>query len=476
MKKLILKKTLQILDDKELRDFKKFLASPFFNTNKSVIKVFEYLRKFHPDYPDDKVERRTVFRNVFGSISYNDTFMRVTFSRLQTLLEEFLILKNFDRNKIGKIISLLDETVNRSEALADDFFKERFRKLEETELDSPYDYLNLHRINFYELYLYSRRFYLSKKNKFPKVTIDVQKNLICFFLLKLLADHFYILNQAELINDKPELLFLDEAISFIENNPEFQNILILKLTYLRVKLLKENKDEVFMELKNLLYKSHASLQLFDVYNSMSIMLNYCAKKHLQTNNKFYTKQKFEILKFGLKNDVLSFSTYGKISTDRFVNIVHSAVELQEIDWAETFIMNYSKSMEGNDKNTINICRAELLYAKGDFERSLEILSGIVHPKETNLKVDIRILELKIYYDLNYTNIDNSLDAFRHFIKNDVVLAESKKIYYKNFITAFSKLIKAGSDTQRSDAEVYIKKTPMVEKNWLLEKLKVKKIL
>ncbi|HMQ78307.1 MAG TPA: hypothetical protein PKE39_00890 [Ignavibacteria bacterium] len=88
------------LDKTRLKELNSFIRSPYFNTNKALIKLFEYIRKQFPEYPAEKLEKEYVFKKLFGKAEYNDGFFRVLMSNLQQLTEEYLAVNAFRRESI----------------------------------------------------------------------------------------------------------------------------------------------------------------------------------------------------------------------------------------------------------------------------------------------------------------------------------------------------------------------------------------
>ena len=83
MKKSKLLGLLQTLNSKELRAFKDFVESPFFNKQESLIRMYAYLKKWAPQgFPDKKVDRAVVFQKLFPGKAYDDKEMNYQMSQL----------------------------------------------------------------------------------------------------------------------------------------------------------------------------------------------------------------------------------------------------------------------------------------------------------------------------------------------------------------------------------------------------------
>ena len=95
MNNSLLLSILKNFDKQQLKDFSSFVKSPYFNTNKAIISLTEYIRKQHPEFSGQKLEKEFVYRKIFGKSVYNDGFFRVLMSNLQTLAEEFISISKF---------------------------------------------------------------------------------------------------------------------------------------------------------------------------------------------------------------------------------------------------------------------------------------------------------------------------------------------------------------------------------------------
>ena len=78
------------------------------------------------------------------------------------------------------------------------------------------------------------------------------------------------------------------------------------------------------------------------------------------------------------------------------------------------------------ENMKNYSYARLYFEKGQFDEALNFLSKVKYDNFA-LKYDIRVLMLRIYYELHYTEEALSLiDTFRHFIAENKSLSQQKK--------------------------------------------------
>lgn len=468
---------LKKFDKQQLKDFNNFVRSPFFNTNNALVKLYEYIRKQYPEYQPEKLEKEYVFKKLFGKTKYNDGFLRVLMSNLQDLAEEYLVVKAVSRDTMMKAKFLLDElSVLGERKLSEKALNRELKLIKDISPDGPDTYLGMYYLTFYKRYLYSTQFVVNKTNKPDENIYEEQKYLNYHFMLRTLANHFYHLNQSRVIKYEPRLEFLDEIIVFLKNNPEYLESPILAITFMRVLLLKNNDAEDYYRLKDKFYGIHSKLHQKDSYNTISIMINFCHKNYSDTDNVLFLKEKFEILKFGIEHRLHFFEENDGFDSGRFNNIVNTAVDLGQMEWAEEFISKYSHELEeGAGEFFLPLAIASVDFARGNFEQSLNKLAKLKNPSSTTDKFNLKSLQLRIYYELGYDEqAEAGADSFRHFIQNDKLLPEQYKEGYRNFHVLYNKLLHARN---KRDVSIAAELTgtlknlkPVVSKKWLAEKI------
>ncbi len=470
---LLLKK----FDKQRLKDFNNFIKSPFFNTNKALIKLYEYIRKQSPEYSTEKLNKQYVYRKIFGKTEYNDGFLRVLMSNLQSLAEEYLTYTSLSSDPLIKKKYLLDELTGLGEKkLAEKILNRELKLLKDITPKDPDDYLGMHYLAFYKKYYYSTSFVVNKGNKPDDSLYDEQKFLTMYFLLKSLANHFYHLNQMQIINYEPNLIFLDEIITFLEKNPEYLESPILNITFLRVLLLKNNNFNDYTRLKNTFYEIFNKLEDKDCFNTVSIIMNYCQKNYALTDDELFLREKFEISKFSAENNLNSFEKTEGFDPWRFNNIISTALELGEIEWTVNFINYYGSKLEKNGQDfCMKFALASVSFAKGEYEAAMKHLSKLKNPSATTNKFSLKILQLRLYYENDYTEqAETGADSFRHLIQNDKLLPETIKESYRNFYSFYTKLLSLklkNTNAGLDELVETIKSTrPVIHKKWLMEKL------
>ena len=124
-----------------MRDLGKFIASPFFNKDEKVVKLFDYLKKYHPVFEHKKLDREYVATKVFPEWKDN-AYKKLShiMSRLSKLVDDYFVWKETEYDASERYHALLKAYKRRK---GDWFFnsaKADFRKHLEKQPERGTDY------------------------------------------------------------------------------------------------------------------------------------------------------------------------------------------------------------------------------------------------------------------------------------------------------------------------------------------------
>lgn len=113
MYKFTLINTLKSFNLKEIREFGDFVRSPFFNKNQAAVKLFDYLRKYYPDFNSGKLRKEIAYKEMFGKSDYSESFMKTIIHILSNLADEFLFHLNYRKKPILEKLMICEELNSR---------------------------------------------------------------------------------------------------------------------------------------------------------------------------------------------------------------------------------------------------------------------------------------------------------------------------------------------------------------------------
>ena len=480
---------LKSFSNEEIKQFRRFLASPYFNRSDNVTALFELLIKFHPNFISKKLSKEYVSQSIFGTGKYVDSTIRNLLSDLLDSCELFLMQENFRKSAALSFDYLLKEL---SEKKLKDAFNRNTEKLD-------YKYSQIKDINS-DYYLANHKIELNKFNFAglnEKIVdnADADRHMNEIFLSGIYITVHYIIEIISLylasiyysVNYNRPLSnnFLKKAIKLI-NLDDFQNLIsgtehsFLINLYIAMMRAFENLDDenAYESYKQLVKMNVAKLHSDEIWFHYNNMMNYCSLKLIKSGDYTTDKYNFELFELNeevLKNEYYKIKRENYLRFEYFKDILQLGLRLKKMNWVENFILNYGPKLHKSDKdNMMNLAYTYLYYEKGEYMKSWKYLNKIKIDYFI-YKYDLKNYALKIYYDLgHYEETLTLIESYNKFInRNDLISDEDKK-RTRNFISYLSKLIlfKVGQLPQKHFS-TYRKRLEMtkdtISHNWILQK-------
>lgn len=464
----------------EFREFRNFVRSPFHNTNKKVIAIIEILNKYFPDLSNKKLGKENLFALLYPSKKYNDVVMRILISDLLKLSEEYLAITNFRKDQVTEKKFLLNELNERN---LHSLFKRNLNSAEkdlsrETLIDVSY---------FSDLFeLQSKKIdnIISKGNQ-PESANDVRiqgEYLITHFLINILNIAHELETQRDVLNVKFDFNIVSEFINYFnmtgfikktgDNNFRYQPIIEIYY-YMYMSIIHTGVEENFLKLKDLIYSNFNIFKREEKFNLFIILESLCTFS-ISSGKRDYFTHLFDIYNLMISKELYTHSESEYFQINLFRNMFYTALVLNEISWAENFVKRYLDKVSPQSRDDIgHLAYAYIHFSKKEFEKALVEINEVRYNFFV-YKYDVRILTLKIYYELNYFEQALSLlDTFSHFLAGNKKVSEELKQSFTGFLFFLRKLIKIRSGTKEDSPGMLIQKIKRTEKlnnkKWLLEK-------
>lgn len=471
MKKSKLIEGLKSLSNEELKDFGKSLERSGLRSTSGIMILFKYLKKFHPAYPAEKIDKSLVGQKLFGKEKNVDKKLRGLMSNLNKSLEDYLINLELNENETSRNFLLLD--VMRKRKMDKLFFQKINHIQKDWEKNPPSGLQHLH--NEYKL---ARLSYTHPNySLFPDAEIGMaeltKKIDSYYFAIKLYYTLVLQNNQQYLKFSKFPILDISSEIStFIQSNESYQ---IPSLSFLS-HFLSDYKAGNFEDfhLHKEAFVDH--FNSYDIYEQSTLLmfLQHACYANYQNGDAEYLKEIHFLNVFGIDNNL--FVQNGYIPNFVFRNIVLIACSVKEFDWIDEFIESNKDLVEEDKKyDTINLSEAVVAFNKKDYDLVLEKLATIKFQEDT-FAVQAKSLQLMSYYDLGDDYIElflNAIKSYSMFLSRSKNLADSFKQPYKEFIHLSKKLFsveKKSIQAQLLYEEIQNQKQ-VSSKLWLLEKAK-----
>ncbi|HQY19916.1 MAG TPA: hypothetical protein PLX80_03615 [Ignavibacteria bacterium] len=457
--------SLRTLDKNEIKEFGKFIRSPYFNNRSEVIRFFNYIKKFFPEFKSNELKEEIIFKNVYPDKKYSSVMTRKLISLTLNLLLDFLTLEDFKENKNDYNVKMLDMLRKRKLPA---LFQKRSRitgkNLDISTLDIYYYEQKLKFTSIQNGY-----FLNSDESSFVDGLQNELNDLIEFFLTGVILQFIRLSEWSRQLNKKFDLKFYDEILKYMSADDE-REVTLYSMYFNMLMLLNTEDENYFKKLIISRDTLKAKLGKIDDYNVQIVSMQYCHKK-VQKGYPEYRKQMFEITKKLLAADLIPD---GFIEPYFFTNIVRNASLLNEFDWLDNFLSEYKHRLnpELSDEIT-NYSQAMIESAKGNFEKSLMHFSKI-KIERSNMKLDMKNLLIIIYYELNFIEeLISLIDTNKHFLQRDRSVSDSYRqvsLLLMNFVSELIKIKSSNKKISTHGLRKEIEKSDyFIFKEWLLKK-------
>lgn len=468
----------------EIKEFRKFVDSPFFNKEgKYVLRFYDEIKKYYPAFENKGLERSILFNKLYPGKKYDDSIMRKLSSTLQKLAEEYLNYNVFRSSGYSK--DLLKLKMFREKRLINHF------ELKSSELDVSFDnteekidieyFRNRYKLELEKINYYMDFHSLVKQQQ--ESMQNIQKYIVYDSLINLLDIGYNLLvgltsmysGKANIVMQFLETIDLESVSKMLKKeSPDF--FPVFELFFVRYKSFLNFKDEDYTKYKKLAIKN---IHFFDKENRFTIMVslqNFCIRKFV-SGQKHFAEELHEIHKEMLAKDLIINDKNGYMNMNSYRNIILTAQTIGKYSWMEKFINEHEKHLIPEQRESLTAwAKASLDYDKEEFESALRKLQKVKNDHFLT-KHDIKILMMKIFYELkDFETALSFADTYRHMVENDKTYAEAHRNSHRSFAVFFSRFIKLIANENLKELPFLkneIEKSVTNSKDWLLLKISEK---
>ena len=470
MEKSLLIHLVKKFSAKEMKDFGEYVQSPFFNKNQSVINLYHYLKKPHPDFDKRKLEKMYVYRRILPNVKYSDGFMRSITFHLTRLAEEYLSYLNYKTDRYSYHKHLISELNKKG---ADRLFHKRLEEavkiFDRCPKRNELDYLNRFIMEFERDSFYEKHMSVIPDYDF----LAESQYLIKFFLFRICKSYGLLINKKLVVNIDFKLEFLEEVLKYVSEHTFDEPEINLYRDLLEF-LINDGDMKRYVKLRSSIDENFDKLNQDTISNSYIGMQNFLIRRR-QKGEPGMTEELFDLYKDMISKKALSCSASGYISHTHFWNIVCTGLIIKEFDWTRRFIDEYRGSLEPEKRDdAVNFCYARLYYALGDYEKALEMVSKVPY-EDIFYKIEIKNLSIRINYELGYYDaVEDTIGSFRKILKNKLITDLLVKAS-SNFMRFAAKLTRvaagAGKKSELEELRTQIEGTEcLVGRDWLIKKI------
>lgn len=463
---------MRTLSSNELRDFGRFLEGTSYRKGSLLFKLFELLKKEHPEFSEKKIEKERVYQKITGTKKAIGRRFFDLVSILNAQLESFLLLQHLENDKNEYEFLMLKVLRKRK---LDRLYFNRIRSLEKSwKTERPSGLIQFH-------------------NEFALLRDQIfHPNYLLFYedvdLTKLLEklDQYYIVNKLYLTSCQQSLgkmikpneeaeLETELLISEILKKSEYDRFAALPEISIFAKILNAYQSNDYSAYKVLKEEVFSNLDLFDQYERFDLFVflqHFCIANHRQAKGN-YVQELFELYDFSIKEKIAFEDGY--ISRLLFRTATAVACSAGQVEWAVNFVSENQQYLQEEFKeDTVCLAEGQIFFHQNSYEQAIDKLAT-VRFRDPVFGIQARSLLLQCYFEVDdyYDQFVNLIRSFRAFIDRNNVLPENATLPARNFIDYAEKMMAIKSDPNKSlggMAEEIEGLHVISNKTWLMAKL------
>lgn len=441
MKKTKLIKLLKTFSPSEIKRFRDFVKSPYFNKNKNVIRLSEALVKFYPSFDSKNLEESLIFGRVFGKEKYD-------YFRLKNVISD---LYNLGIGYLGLCPNLQTEFTSRYNLLVElrsrklwSFHQKEVAALQkefvtEAVKDSAF---------LFNKYLLTMEAHLSKVLEKPDSVTMIQEEFDTFYeysILNLLKFYNLMMHISKEGSVKTDKKMLPEVLSYIRKNDVSSNPTIVSYKYL-VLLAAERDEAAYFSLKQHYLENFSDLSIEDAYYANMYLVGFATDKYNIDGERSYINECSELLEHSYLNKRV---TLGELLYPNFINYVKVFTRAGKISLAREFIHEYQERLPGNiGEACVNFSEAYILHYQQKFTEALALISRVSFPWVI-MKIQVRLMQIQLNYRLGYFEESrNMIESFRKMLIKEENISEEYRVSMLGFLKCTVLLISIRDETDK----------------------------
>jgi hypothetical protein len=455
---------LQSFQKKDWHWFKKYLLSPIFNKNESIIRIFNFFLAQKTNFKKETFSEN-LFQYTFPDESFDAAKMHYASNYFFRAAEDYLALDEWQQNKEEQLLYLLSAYRKRG---LEKHFKTTHHRLQELHDLRPERNPQHYRFS-YQLALedYQQSMQLGRSGAEQLQPLSDWHDVA--FVAEKLKNACILLSRRKLLRTDFDTGLLSAVLAFVKARPLLMEFPAIAVYYYGFMTLNEPENEAhFFALKLHLAGAQKQFPLLELRDIYLLAVNFCINRiNLRQND--YLKEVLDLYQSGLEAQV--FLENGQISRFTYTNITLVALRGGEFGWVQRFLEKYrDKLPEHQRQGTYAFNLARYYCEKGDYDRAMPLLQEMDFDDVLHNLVAKTML-LRMYFETGEHNaLASLLDSLDSYLRRKRLIGEQQQTAYRNTVRFVRKLmaLKPGHHKARLALRQEMAATPLLaEKEWLI---------
>jgi hypothetical protein len=445
--------------------FRKYLASPFFNEREELLRLYELLEQDGMD-----TEKEELWQRLNPGTTYDDVRFRRHYSDLLRLAMDFTAYKQYASNPATGQVFLLHALANTDlEKHFDGVMRQAEMMQEKTgHRDADFHYL---------AYMLHRRRHEHLEHTSPKSAAfepieQADFHLDCYYFSKKLEHYADMLGYSKMVSETASVNVHPEFLGYLENSAFLQEPAV-KAWYLVARMmLHPEETHFFQDMKTLLETQAGSFKHKELQTLFIHAMNYCIDTKINHGREDYYAELFALYRIALAREIIFDN--GLLNPHHYKNIITVALHIRELAWAEAFIQDFTERLpKSNQENALNYNLAHVYFYQRRYGKVIELLREVEY-QTIAYALGSRMLLLRTYYEQGEEQaLESLIDSYRIFIRRNRLISKEVKQQYMNMLRFTRKLVLLSPFDEKGIRKVRLEIEnckSLTLKQWLLEKV------
>ena len=463
---------LSSLSQTQLNNFRRFIHSPYFNESEVIIAFGEHLitQLLKPVQEAEQLDKKVVWNCLYENKPFQDAQFRSLASTMLALLYKFLHAEVCHQNPLSEKLAAMGQL--KAPEMEKHFkgLTRQFNRLkEEQPAEGAEQFHQLYKFH----YLHHKQLEERGKKQTDFQSLETADNYLdAYYYLEKLKHYCDALGYQSFLSHQPKIN-LPGGFKYSLEESAFLDFPLIKAYYLVSKLLESpEEEELFTQLKDLLFKYHAQFIKDDQLTLFIHLTNYCIHKKINIGRADFYPALFEVYQKAIKTGILLNNGY--LQPQDYKNIITVGLQVKAFEWVENFTQEYAQLLpEDNQENAVTYNLAKVYFSQQEYEKVIEKLREVEY-EDRVYALGSKLMLLRTYYELGeFIALDSLIDSFRIYLRRDQKISRDVKQQYMNVLRFVKKLSKVRPRDMEALQKIRIqveKCNALAAKKWVLEKI------
>ncbi|MFN8394281.1 MAG: hypothetical protein U0176_06340 [Bacteroidia bacterium] len=454
----------------ELRRFKVFLESPYFNLRPEILRIWDLLRPYFPNSEEPLPEAAAVHAAAYPGQAFDAARLRHLLSELTKLVEEFWCMQQLQQRPDIQDAQLLHVLDARH---LDQDFDSAMQAAQSRllgELQRGPEYLR-QRLDL-ALLQHDHEANRSNRGAQPGLNAALEALDEDYFTQKLRLGAAAV-NRANVLGGQAEVPMLHEVAQHLAEAPSVVYEGSLAEAYrLALRTLSPTPDEAaHRQLLELLQDAEGRFPALQMSELYTYALNFCVRM-LNQGEPGYDAELFRLYAICLERGYLSED--GLLPVPHYKNFVTLGLRLSRTDLVAGQIESLAQQLSEEVRiHALTFSKAALAFHQGDFKTCLKLLQKIEFV-DVYYHLDAKSLLLKAYFEQGETEpLISLIESFKIYLRRSRKISDYQRQTYRNQIRIVQMLVRyrLGSRTGLGEIEAALESLrPIADLAWLERKV------